>query len=98
MQIKIANEPGEGEGARWNKNKDEKIDDESRLEREKKMNFEKTWWWLYNYRVWLTSPWTKNAGVDIANIIAQAMQMATIAWFSVLHDIEEIGWTTAKYL
>lgn len=42
MQIKIANEPGEGEGARWNKNKDEKIDDESRLEREKKMNFEKT--------------------------------------------------------
>ena len=47
---------------------------------------------------WLTSPWTKNAGVDIAKINAQAMQMAMIAWFSVLHDIEEMGWTTAKYL
>lgn len=39
-----------------------------------------------------------NAGVDIAKIIAQAIQMATIAWFSVLHDMEEMGWTTAKYL
>lgn len=46
----------------------------------------------------LTSPCITSAGLEIAKITAQVTQIARIAWFSVLQDIEAIGWTTARYL